>query len=331
MSNRIRGVVIALTCMACTSAAAAQSSQEARPRVLFLRAQATPQQAPQAPRNQRRGPAPAQRRGGDASTEATATFSHIARLEPGATFELRNMTPGSVTVTGGTGREVYIEGKKRVFNVAGSRARAVLEAIRIDVAERGGNVRVLTVSPLGGGARTAQGNRVIAVVDYTVILPPDANVVLRSGAGDLRLQNVSGDVFDLDTLSGNVVVQELRGRMIDLYSVSGDMSLQNVDAQRALVQSFKGNLDYAGTLARTGLYRFLNHSGNIRFTPRGTPGFDLDATTIRGALRSDFELRRLVPPGTARPPQRALKGTFGDAGAAVTAKTFSGDIVIIKP
>ena len=327
MSTRTPGIVIVLMCMACAPAAAAQSRQDAHPRVLILREQA-PQQQQQQQRLQRRGPA--KPREGEA-TEVNETVSRTAQLAPRATFELRNMTGGSVTITGGTGPEVYIEGKKRVFNAAGPRARTILDAIRIDVAERGGNVRVLTLYPGGGGVRTAQGNRVSAVVDYTVVLPPNANVVLRSVSGDLRLQNVSGDVFELDTVSGNVVVQELRGRMLDLHSVSGDMTLQNIAAERALIESTAGNLDYAGTLARTGLYRFLNHSGNIRLTPRGAPGFDLDATTIRGALRSDFELRLLVPPGSARPARRALKGKVGDAGAAVTARTFSGDIVIIKP
>lgn len=330
MSIRTRSVVIALTCMACTSAAAAQSPQKAQPRVLILRAQASPQRAPQTPQNvQRRGPAAAQRRGGDASTEATATFSHVARLEPGATFELRNMTPGSVTITGGTGRDVRIVAVKSVRN-AGQRTQVVLDGIRIDVEERGGNVEVQTRQPRVIAGRAIQANRPVAVVDYEVILPPNANVVLRTGAGNVRMQNVTGDVFDLNTLSGNVIMQELRGRLLDLHTVSGDMMLENIAAERAFLDSFAGNLEFVGRLLPT--VKFRTHGGNIRIFPRDTPGFDLDATTYRGALRSDYELKRL-PQAPGRAPQRprTLRGTVGDASAAVTASTFSGNIVIIKP
>ena len=327
MSTGIRSVVIVLACMACASAVSAQSRQEGQPRVPNLRDQA--QQERQTQRSQtlqRRGTA--QQGSGEAAAETSEPFSYTAQLGRGGTFELRNMTGGNVTVNGGEGREVRIEGMKRVRN-AGPRTQAVLGAIRIDVAERGGNVAVLTISR-AGGARTAQPNRAIAIVDYTITLPPNANVVLRSGTGDLRLHNVSGDAFELNTLSGNVVVQELRGRMLDLHTVAGNMSLQNIAAERALLQSTSGNLEYVGPLVHAGLYKFITHKGNIRFAPSGAPGFDLDAITHRGALRSEFPLLQ-VSPRSPRPVKRALKGKVGDAGAAVTVSTFSGDIVIIKP
>jgi hypothetical protein len=108
--------------------------------------------------------------------------------------------------------------------------------------------------------------------------------------------------------------------------------LQNIDAERALLQSTAGNLEYIWRLLRTGRYKLQTHGGNIRVVPSGTSGFDLDAMTYRGDLRSEFELRLLqMPPGSARPAQRKLKGKFGDAGAALTASTFGGNIVIIKP
>ncbi len=321
MSTRNRTLAIVLTCVTCASAAAAQSPEQERARQLRDRSQFQRQPV------ERR----AQRRGGEATAEARETFSRTVPLVPGATFELRNMTGGDVTITGGGGRDVRIDAVKRVRN-AGPRAQIVLDAIRIDVAERGGNVEVLTLQPRVIAGRAIPANRLVAVVDYAVILPPNVNVVLRSGAGNLRLQNVSGDTFEVNTLSGDVVMQELRGRRLDLHTVSGNMSLQNIDAERALLQSMAGNLEYIGRLLRTGRYKLQTHGGNIRVVPSGTPGFDLDATTHRGDLRSDFELTLLqVPPDGARPVRRVLKGKYGNAGAALTAQTFSGNIVIIKP
>jgi hypothetical protein len=109
------------------------------------------------------------------------------------------------------------------------------------------------------------------------------------------------------------------------------MVLQDIAAERALLESMAGNLEYAGRLLRTGRYKFRTHKGNIRVAPSGTPGFDLDAMTYKGSLRSEFVLDLLRQPGGAQRMQRALRGTFGDAGAALTASSFSGNIVIIKP
>ena len=54
-----------------------------------------------------------------------------------------------------------------------------------------------------------------------------------------------------------------------------------------------------------------------------------------GDLRSDFTLKApAAPPADpqrGRAPQRALRGTFGDAGAVLTVSSFSGNIVIVKP
>lgn len=325
MSTGTRTMAIVLTCIACASAAAAQAPQDEQ----YVRIQ-RPQARNPAQAGQGRA-AGAQRRGGEADAETRETVSRSVRLMPGATFELRNMTGGNVTINGGEGRDVRIEAVKRVRN-AGSRTRIVLDAIRIDVVERAGNVEVQTLHPRALAGRAMQANRPIAVVDYTVILPSSANVVLRTGAGNVRLQNVSGDVFDLNTLSGNVVMQELRGRMLDLHTVTGDMNLQNIAAERALLQSMAGDLEYAGQLQPTGVYKFQTHGGNIRVIPSGTSGFDLDAMTNRGVLRSDFALRLLREPRSASPQlQKMLRGTFGDAGAALTAYTFGGNIVIIKP
>ncbi len=306
MSTRTRGAVIVLTCIVCASAASAQSPQEAQPRLFVLRQQAAQQPLPS--QQPLRRNVPAQRRGAGTAAETTATVSHTARLEQGATFELRNMTGGSITINGGDGRELQIVALKRVRN-AGARTQAVLDAIRIDVAERGGNVEVRTLQPRVAAGRAVQMNRPTVIVDYTVVLPSNANVVLRAGTGSVRMQNVTGGVFDLNTLSGDVIMQELRGRMLDLRTVTGNMMLQNIAAERAVLDSMAGNLEFAGRLQPTGRYVLRTHRGNIRFMPIGPTGFDLDATTFQGDVRSDFVFTVLpAPRGGSQPLKRVLKG-----------------------
>ena len=330
MSTKTYGVVIALTCMMCAPAVSAQSPQDGQPTVVIRgeRARQPRQPQQQSPQPFRRGPA--QRRGGEATAETTETVSRTTRLVQGATLELRNMTGGNVTINGGDGRDLQIVAVKRVRN-AGPRTQAVLDSLRIAIAERGGNVEVQTLQPRMAAGRAVQINRPTAVVDYTVILPSNANVVLRTGAGSVRMQNVTGDVFNLTTLGGDVILQELRGRMLDLRTVTGNMMLQNIAAEQALLESTTGNLEFAGPLQPTGRYVLRTHRGNIRFMPIGPTGFDLDATTYRGDVRSDFVFTVLPAPRGLQQPKRALKGKVGDAGAALTAFTFGGNIVIIKP
>ena len=315
MSTRTPIVAVILTCAVCAAPATAQSPQGGNERFQSARQERQAAQRAQA----------AQRRGGQAAAEVAEAFSLTARLDPGGTFDLLNVS-GDVTINGGSNnREVRIEGRKRVRNVANPRAQAILNTIQIAVAERGGNVEVRT----RGFARNTAPNRPTAIVDYTIVLPEHANVVLRTTSGTLRLQNVSGDQFELNTLSGDVIMQALKGRMLDLHTVTGNMVLQDIFAERARVQSTAGNLEYVGELLRTGRYRFTTHKGDIRVAPTGTPGFDLDAMTHKGVLRTDFVLKRM--PQQARGVPGFWRGTVGDAGAALTVSTFSGDIILMKP
>lgn len=337
-----RGIVVLLTWVACASTVAAQVPQDSNTRVFELqqesnsnststkaqtlndaRQRANAQKAENA--RQRRGVPARGRRVGQA--EASETFTRIVHLANGATFDLRNFTGGDVTVTGGSGREGKIEVFKRVRSITDERARQVLPQLRVDIAERGGNVEVRSFPPMGprGPAETR--------VDYVVTLPANTNVMLRSTSGNLRVQNMSSDELNLDTLQGNVTVSALQSRLLELHSVVGDMILENIAAQRAVVQTMRGNVEYAGPLQRSGQYRIQTHSGNIRMRiPPGGPGFDLDAMTNKGDLQSDFAVKPPKPGAAPRRPVpfKFLRGPVGDAGAMLTTISYGGDIVIVK-
>ena len=327
-------IVAALTLVACASAAAAQTPEDGRARSQEQREQRAAAKAQAQADAQAQRQAAAQARGRAArgglrvgQAEASETLTRVVHLEPGATFDLRNGL-GDVTITGGSGREGKIEVVKRGRAFNSGRAQQVLSQLRVEIAERGGNVEVRTISPMGlrgpGEAR----------VDYVVTLPANINVMLRSTSGNMRLQNISGDELNVETLQGNVTVSDLQSRLLELHTVLGDMLLENIAARRAFVQSMGGNVEYAGPLQRTGQYRFQTHTGNIRVKiPSGGPGFDLDAMTNRGDLQSDFPVK--LPqgrPGVRRAvPLRMLRGPVGDAGAMLTTYSFSGNIVIVKP
>jgi DUF4097 and DUF4098 domain-containing protein YvlB len=292
--------------------------------------------------------------------EYTDKLSKTLRLGKNGTFDLQNVS-GDVVVTGGGGNEVRIEAIKRVRHPNESEARALLQAIDVRIEERNGNVEVRTDYP----RRNWSGG-----VDFTVSLPRDANVILRSVSGDLRVSSLNGDlraetisgdlvatavkrirqaktisgdleITDTDgdevaaqTISGTLMARGLKARSVDLQSVSGDMRIADVASDRMFVRSITGSIDFSGQLARNGRYDFQSHSGDVRVSPIGSPGFSIEASTFSGDLRSDYPLTLQGNPpngGINRGPnRRALRATFGDGGAVLTLQSFSGNITVVK-
>jgi len=84
------------------------------------------------------------------------------------------------------------------------------------------------------------------LVDYTVLVPVDAFVSLRSSDGTLRAQGLRGDVIleaaaasvevtdisdahlHVKTLSGPITLTDIRNSHLDIHSVSGNVTIRNV-------------------------------------------------------------------------------------------------------
>jgi DUF4097 and DUF4098 domain-containing protein YvlB len=148
----------------------------------------------------------------------------------------------------------------------------------------------------------------------------------------VQIQNAEGQELTAGTVSGNLTARGLKVHTIDMESVSGEMRLTDIESARARIRSLNGLIDYRGRLARSGHYELMSHSGNIRMAPVGAVGFDLDASTISGSVTSELSLsgqERTEPNG--RPGLTRLRGTFGEASAALSLRSFSGDILVAQP
>ena len=301
------------------------------------------------------------RRGGGSGRgpEYTENFSRTVRIGRTGALDLQNVA-GDISVTGGGGDDVRIEAVKRVRHPNEAEAKVLLSEIAIEVADRGGRVEVRTEYPR---RRNWSGG-----VDFTLSVPRDASVALRSVSGtvkvtningELRAETVSGDIImmtakklrvaktvsgdveisesaadelSLGTVSGDVIVNRLKGNGFDAQTVSGDLRLTDVEIDHASIRSVSGDIDYSGRLARNGRYQFQSHSGDIRVTPADAKGFAIEASTFSGDVRSDYALTLQTSPANSFTPgrNRSVRGSFGDAGATLTLQSFSGDIVIVK-
>jgi hypothetical protein len=293
----------------------------------------------------------ARRFDGRLGEEATEAFSRTARLGRTGTLDLQNIA-GDIVITGGGGDSVRIDATKRVRARDAAEAKARLGELLIDVAERPDRVEVRTEYP--------RRRDFFGSVDFTVAVPSGAGVTVQSVSGnirvtnvdgELRMQSVSGDLVASavkgGTMSGELMITGLRGKGVELRSVSGDMRLADVEVDRAYVRSVTGDVEYRGRLASTGRYELQSHSGDVRVTPREA-GFDVDAGTFGGDVRSDYELKVQGTSANAPAPRGSnvrgrngragrdrglggrLRGVSAGGGAMLVLQSFSGDIVITK-
>jgi len=275
-----------------------------------------------------------------AQNEVTERFSRTSHLDQDGTFDLTNVY-GTIVLTGGTGRDVTIEAVKRVQRPNANAARALLRMIDIQVTEGANRIEVRTMVPR---PRNFPGS-----VDYTVTLPQDARVTVRTVSGNIRATNIRGellksvsgdieivggsadDVVTASTVSGNIAVRGLRGRTTQLTTVTGNVRVDDLQADRLAVRAVNGNIDYAGDVARSGRYEFVTHSGDIRLMLSGATGFEVQANTLSGTVRSDFPITRSesgAEGGRGGVTARGLRGAFGDASAMLVLRAFSGNISV---
>ena len=294
-----------------------------------------------------------------AQNEVTERFSKTAHLDQNGTFDLTNIS-GNIVITGSSGRDVTIEAIKRVQRPNPNAARALLQMIDIQVAEQANRVEVRTVFPR---PRNFPGS-----VDFTIGVPDEAHVTLKMMSGNVRATNISGglradvvtgnlvvaaarriealksvsgdieivdasadDFVTVSTVSGNITVRGLKGRTIQLGTVSGNVRMEDVQSDRLTARAVNGNIDYAGDLARSGRYEFVSHSGDIRLMLSGGTGFEVQANSFSGNVRSDFPVnRRAGAEGGGGVTPRGIRGVFGDASAMLVLRAFSGNISIAR-
>jgi hypothetical protein len=269
-----------------------------------------------------------------------------------------NNLAGDIRVNGSAGSEIQVETIKHARGSNESEARQQLAYVDSSYQKVGNRVEI----------ETTHRRNSRAWVDYTINVPTGTSVELRTVSGDIRVSNVKGEVraetvsgdlaatalaravslksvsgdveatsltadgeLTLSSVSGDVVAKGVKGRSAAVGTVSGDVALASCTFGHASVESVSGSIAYGGRLERSGRYELKTHSGAI--TLASSEGFELDASTFSGSLRSDVPL--VTRGGDAnferdRGPGRWVKAVASGGGAFVEIKTFSGDIVLTK-
>lgn len=298
--------------------------------------------------------------GRDRGSEQSENFSRKIRIARDGRVSVSNIS-GDITVTASAGDEVSIDAIKRWRG-----GRDLRDRVNIVVDDRPGRVEIRTeyASPWvrGGGVD----------VDYNVGVPAgialdvhsvSGHVRVTGVKGTVRLSTVSGNITSTDTpgvefartvsgeveisgishdnavslssVSGNLRISGIKARELELSTVSGEALLRDAACGRVSAKGLSGGFEYSGALTKNGRYEVNSHSGNVRFTLTGATGFELNASSFSGSIRSDYAMtvggdRNPDNRRGRRGPGDSLQATFGDGSASLNLRTFSGNIVIAK-
>jgi DUF4097 and DUF4098 domain-containing protein YvlB len=276
---------------------------------------------------------------------------------------------GDITVTKANGNDTTLEIVKTARARTADEAKAQLGIVNVSISERNGRAEVKTEYPQNDQGGWGWGRRSMNVsVAYNVSAPTGTRLTINSVSGNIRVtdvkgdltvntisggvrlanagriasaKSVSGNVEILDTqidgaleaqsVSGGVVLRKVTARRVNVGSVSGTVQVEDVQCDRVEAHSISGDVEFAGSLAKGGRYELTSHSGTVRVGVAGNTGFELEANSFSGSVRSDLTLTNSSTGGDRGPMRRrSLRGVYGDGSAVLSVTTFSGSVVVSK-
>ncbi len=147
------------------------------------------------------------------------------------------------------------------------------DAVQIQAQQSESRIELTTGSQISSGAKADN-------VDYQVLVPADACVILSTAAGSLSAENLEGDlIFEgttasvdahlirnahvhVKTLSGPISLRQVTEGHVDVTTASGDVVLQDVSGPMVEVHSGTGRIRYSGNPGM-GFYKLVTGTGNI--------------------------------------------------------------------
>lgn len=311
----------------------------------------------------------------DRRAEQTETITRTVRLGANGEIDLHNMS-GTVTVTRGGGSEATIEAIKKARAATDDAAREMLQLVRVEITERAGRVEVRPRYPHfehDGRGRRPELRNVHVGITFNITAPANTRLRINTMSGGINVSDITGElsleamsgsikieraariigakamsgnvsiidaksdgVIDAGTMSGTVTLKQVKARRLSVGAVSGTVSLADIDCERLDAQTTSGTILYEGPLSRNGRYKFAAHSGNVKLALTGDTGFEIDATSWNGGIRSELNLKNqeMDPPDPRRrgpaPRTRTLRASYGDGSAVLDINTFSGSIILTR-
>lgn len=244
---------------------------------------------------------------------------------------------GDITVTAWNRDQVQVRAESEViplrFEQVGStvRVRTVSGQYR-----RSGEQRMEVVVPVGtrveagsvSGSVSVRGVRgeveASSVSADVVVENATRRATINSVSGSVRGTAIEGDVR-ARSVSGDVQLADVTGE-VDAESVSGEITIRDARSSRVSAATVSGEVEYRGTIDRSGTYDFKSHSGDVRLVVPADAAATLTTQTFSGSVRSDFAMT--MGPTDSRARNRRMEFTINGGGARISARTFSGTVSV---
>lgn len=184
------------------------------------------------------------------------------------------------------------------------------------------------------------------LADYTLLIPADSFVSLRSFSGNVHLQGLRGDVImetmsgsieaseiadayvHVKTLSGPVNLNGIRDSHLDVHSVRGDVNIQNVRQSFLEVRSGNGRITYEGDPGTAGEYLLMSHSGDLEVSIPASASVEIKTQSMKG----DSDQKRPNPGAASEVGHWNLLVKPGTVNASrFVLRSFSGKIRLKRP
>ena len=296
--------------------------------------------------------------------EQTDRQTRTVKIGDEGELSLANIS-GDITVTRGSGSDATIEIVKTARARTADEAKELLGLVTVNVVERAGRAEVKAIYPRDDEMRRNNRRNMNVSVAYTVTAPPGTRLMVNSISGSIKVADIKGDVsansisgtvritnagrisaaksisgdveiidtqtdgaIEANSISGGVTLRKVSARRIDVGSVSGSIAVQDVTSDRVQGHSISGAVEFSGPLAKGGRYELNSHSGDIRVILAGSTGFEVDANSFSGSIRSDVPLK--IGGSDDRARRRSLQGVFGDGSAVLSLTSFSGSVTISR-
>jgi DUF4097 and DUF4098 domain-containing protein YvlB len=208
-------------------------------------------------------------------------------------------------------------------------------AVEIQNQQNQNRVELITGSQMSSGAKADN-------VDYQVLVPPDACVILSTAAGSLSAENLEGDlIFEgttasvdahlirnahihVKTLSGPISLRQVTDGHVEVTTASGDVTLQDVSGSVVDVHSGSGRINYLGNPG-AGMYKLVTGTGNIEVAVPSTGLARFKARSVKGKV--DSPIFAAFPSTMGFAPGQA-NSLLHNAPAAFELHSFRGNISV---
>jgi hypothetical protein len=304
------------------------------------------------------------------SQRETETERTTKTVRVGSTGEvdISNIS-GDIVIARGGGDNVVIEVVKTGRGATAEEARQALQLVEVDILERAGRVEVRSRYPRSDDMRRRNRRNINVNVAYNVTAPERARITVNTVSGDVSVRDIKGDLtlesisgnllianagrvpkastasgnveitdttgegmMDASSISGTVLLRNVKARQLDVGSISGDVVIDHVTCERIDAESISGDIKLSGPLVRGGRYDLGSHSGEVNVAFSGDVGFEIEASSFSGVIRTDLQLKLTSGDhsGGRGRSQRSIRGSYGDGGAFLDLTTFSGSVILTK-